>query len=935
MNDLQKILKNMVVMFISSDTELEEKNIDRKIEEVSGIPTFSALTEEEIDEVRANIKSEFSIKLDKGMLIEERNHEKWFLTRKAHLSMKYWERYKKYLLADKGFSTKVVNTMDDILDTLTDLLGDPERDISYKRRGLIIGDVQSGKTANYTGLICKAVDSGYKVVVLLTGTIEKLRQQTQKRIDEGFVGRDSDALIKQQEDKIVIGVGKYDSSISPVCLTSTSDDFKQKNASNLNFDLRNINGSVIFVVKKNSAVLKRLNKWLRTFNQNGDSPIDNSILVIDDEADNASVNTKDSESPTVINGQIRELLKNFTKSSYVGFTATPFANIFIDPDNYNEMVHEDLFPKDYIYSLNAPSNYIGARDIFAEDGDASGMLVEINDDIMDHSSIAFILPLKHKAQIQVNHLPEDMKDGIAAFVLANVIQDIDKGRKRENTHRSMLINVSRFTAVQEQVSDLVNEYLKNLQSSCRLYGKLPVDKALADENIARLCDVYGKIYSGIGIEWLEIQNHLYESCAGITVMTINQRSGKNLDFNAYKDGLRMIAVGGMSLSRGLTLEGLVISYFYRNSTMYDTLMQMGRWFGYRAGYDDLCRIWMSDESIEWYRHISDATDELREDIKRYEDSDLTPKDFGLRVRSDITTLLVTSRNKMRSAESRECVISLSGETIETPELLSDKGKNEVNCNAVKAMIDELKNEGVSLADEGRSGKPRYGFKNVPVIHILDFLEKIEVSPKNEEFNTTAIRNFIREYKGNELKKWDIFFASGDSEDRVNILGPDYAFKHPERQFSVENNGKILKMSGSKRRLGTTVDGRFGLSEEGNNRAYEIAERRARRRAEVSGKPMPERINLRQTDYFGFGIKRNPLLIIYFVGLKELTKDRSEENEAIRDKCKDTIYIGFGIGIPTLENQETKYARYVLNKVALKMLFEDEGDNWDDAEEFDD
>ena len=935
MNEMQKMLKNMVVMFISSETDLEEATIDAKIREVSGMPTFASLSEDEIEEVKAGIKSEFSIKLDRGVLIEEKNHEKWFLARKASLSMKYWERYKKYLLADKGFSTKVVNTMDDILDTITDLLGDPERNIKYKRRGLIIGDVQSGKTANYTGLICKAVDSGYKVVVLLTGTIEKLRQQTQARIDEGFVGRDSDALIKQQEDKIVIGVGKYDSSISPVCLTSTSDDFKQKNASNLNFDLRNINGSVIFVVKKNAAVLKRLNKWLRTFNQNGDNPIDNSILVIDDEADNASVNTKDSESPTAINGQIREMLKSFTKSSYVGFTATPFANIFIDPDNYNDMVDEDLFPKDYIYSLNAPSNYIGARNIFAEDGDASGMLVEINDDIMDPKSIAVILPLKHKAQKRVDTIPEDLKDSIAAFVLANAIQDVDLDRKREKTHRSMLINVSRFTAVQDQVSDLVNDYLKGIQSSCRLYGKLPVEKALADDNIARLKDVYENIYEKINIDWDVIQNHLYESCAGITVMTINQRSGKNLDFSMYKDGFRMIAVGGMSLSRGLTLEGLVVSYFYRNSTMYDTLMQMGRWFGYRTGYEDLCRIWMSDESIEWYRHISDATDELRDDVKRYEDSDLTPKDFGLRVRSDITTLLVTSRNKMKSAESRECVISLSGVSIETPELLSDKAKNEINVNAVKELIDEVQNEGFDITNEGRNGKNRYGFKNVPVCHILEFLDKVEVSPRNEEFNTSAIRNFIRDYKGDELKKWDVSFVTGDSEDVVDILGVGYEYHHPERQFSVESSGKILKMSGSKRRIGTTLDERFGLSVEGNNRANEIAKLRAVRKAQAAGKPVPEKINTTKKDYYSYGIIRNPLLKIYFVGLKELTKDKTEENEAVWNRCRDTLYIGFGLGIPWLENQETKYARYVLNKIALQKLYEDEGDNWDDEEEYDD
>ena len=406
MNEVQKRFKDMVSVFIVADDNLTEQTIDEKIDEIRGLPSFSALSDEEVDLVRAEIKSEFSIKLDKGVLIEEKGHEKWFLSKKGSLDMKYWERYRKYLMTDKGFSPKVVNVMDDVLDTLTDLLGDPSRDVAFNRRGLIIGDVQSGKTANYTGLICKAVDSGYKVIVLLTGMIEKLRQQTQQRIDEGFVGLSSDAMMKQREDQLIIGAGKYDSSIRPMVLTSTADDFKAKNANNLGFDLRNINGPVIFVIKKNSAVLKRLNKWLKTFNQNGTQPINHSLLVIDDESDNASVNTKANpeDSPTAINGQIRELLKMFSKSSYVGFTATPFANIFIDPDSFNDMVAEDLFPKDYIYSLNSPSNYTGARNIFSENGDARHMLVEINDDDTDPSSIAAILPLRHKSSIRITKL---------------------------------------------------------------------------------------------------------------------------------------------------------------------------------------------------------------------------------------------------------------------------------------------------------------------------------------------------------------------------------------------------------------------------------------------------------------------------------------------------------------------------------------------------
>lgn len=913
MNNLQKMLKDMVIVSIANDVDIEEHSIDARLNEVKEMPMFAALSEDEIKEVAATIKSEFSIKLDKGILIEEQGHERWFLAKKAQLEMKYWERYKKYLLTDKGFSTKVVNTMDDVLDTLTDLLGDPSRDVYYKRRGLIIGDVQSGKTANYTGLICKGVDAGYKVVVLLTGTIEKLRQQTQQRIDEGFVGSDSDAMMKYQDKDLIIGVGKYDTSIRPMVLTSTSDDFKQQNASNLNFDLRNINGSVIFVVKKNSAVLKRLNKWLKTFNQNGEKPIENSVLVIDDEADNASVNTKaDAEdTPTAINGQIRELLKMFSKSSYVGFTATPFANIFIDPENYNAMVAEDLFPKDYIYSLNAPSNYIGARNIFDEDGQASYMLEEIDDNIDNPESIAFILPLRHKSTIQVRKLPEDLKTAVAAFMLANTIEDI-RGMKKN--HRSMLINVSRFTAVQEQVAELVNEYVKEMQSACRLYCKLDVDKAIQDERIAKLKDTYETIYSEITLNWETVQHELHNSCAGILVQTINQRNGKNLSYDEYKDGLRLIAVGGMSLSRGLTLEGLVVSYFYRNSKMYDTLMQMGRWFGYRKGYDDLCRIWMSDESIEWYRHISQATDELRDEIKRYEDTGLTPMDFGLRVRSDITSLIVTARNKMRSAESRECVISLSGAHIETPEIYSDIDKNRKNYENVRLFVEELLAEGYKVEELKKKDTVKYGFKGIPMVKVLDLLERLDVSPKNEQFNVKTIEKFIRNYKGNELKEWDIAFATGKGDKEISF-SEQIRYKAPTRKYSVENGGKIIKISGSKRRLGTSTDGQFGLSDK---QLEMIIERSSKK-------------NIPQKDYF-INVDRNPLLTIYAVELKDAVGDMSAESIKVQKACKDEIMMGFGVGIPTLSDQETKYARYILNKIAIQQIFEGDMDDWDADDE---
>lgn len=916
MNDTQKLLKDMISVFLAKEEELTEQKIDSSINDMRWSPMFACLSDAEVDAVRAVLKSEFSIKLDKGVLIEEKGHERWFLAKKSTLEMKYWERYKKYLLSDKGFSTKVVNTMDDVLDTLTDLLGDPDRNVSYSRKGLIIGDVQSGKTANYTGLICKAVDSGYKVVVLLTGTIEKLRKQTQQRIDEGFVGSSSDAMMQQKEEKLIIGVGCYDPSIRPMVLTSTADDFKQKNAVNLNFDLRNINGPVIFVIKKNSAVLKRLNKWLKTFNQNGTNPIDHSLLVIDDESDNASVNTKANpeDTPTAINGQIRELLNMFTKSSYVGFTATPFANIFIDPDSYNDMVAEDLFPKDYIYSLNSPTNYTGARNIFGENGEAGYMLVTINEDTENPTSIANIIPLKHKQDIYIFSLPEDLKDSVNTFMLANAIEDLC-GLK--NNHRSMLINVSRFTRVQDEVASLVNDYLKDMQAACRNYCMLPVASALNSPHITALKKSFDNHYSEIGVDWESVQRQLYGSCAGIVVQTFNRKGGQNVNYDDYKDGLRIIAVGGMSLSRGLTLEGLVTSYFYRNSKMYDTLMQMGRWFGYRKGYEKLCRIWMSEESIGWYRHISEATDELREEVKRYEDSDLTPKDFGLRVRSDITSLIVTARNKMRTAESRECVISLSGEAIETPEIFTDKVKNENNYKAVEFFIGEILDAGIPLFDDSKRGNAKYGFRDVPANMVIDLLEKIDVSPKNERFNTSTICNFIKGYRGNELDKWDVALASGSSNDMIN-LGNGIEFKHTAMQASVENAGKILKMSGSKRRLGTSSNGCFGISDNDIKKVKEI-----------TGKTNPA-----QKDYFR-GIERNPLLTIYFVSVTEQLGEKTPENIEVFNKCRDIILVGFGIGIPTLSNQETKYARYVLNKIAIQKMFEGEMDDWDEDEEIND
>ena len=551
--------KSMVIGFVSSSDYSDEIKIDEIIKQISEMPLFKdSILEEEIKKIRNQIHTECLIRLDNGVGIVAKGHVKWFKQKKSDLGMKYWERYRRHLIQDKKFPLPVIETMDDVSDELTDLLGNPLMEENFQRRGLIIGDVQSGKTANYTGLICKAADSGYKVIVLLTGTIEKLRKQTQMRLDEGFIGMDSSAMINKKAN-VYVGVGKYDYSLHPMVLTSKISDFNTSVANNLGFTLNSLNEPVLFVIKKNVSVLKRLNSWLKLFNLNGNSQINTSLLMIDDESDNASINVNpEDRDPTITNAQIVEMLSLFKRASYVGFTATPFANIFIDPNTDEEMKKENLFPKDYIYSLNAPSNYIGARNIFGQSAKYSSMLRTIGDG-------EDFYPMSHNISFVVDEISESLKKSINTFLLANAIRDL---RGDVTAHRSMIVNVSRFVNVQSQFGAIIKSYLKKVQESVRLFGKLPITSALKDKNLNYLYEVYMEEYQEIEFSWEEIQNKLSSSIEPIEVLVVNQKSYSSLNYEDNEEnGLRTIAIGGMSLSRGLTLEGLMVSYFYRNSKM--------------------------------------------------------------------------------------------------------------------------------------------------------------------------------------------------------------------------------------------------------------------------------------------------------------------------------------------------------------------------------
>lgn len=432
-----------------------------------------------------------------------------------------------------------------------ELLKNPNDSGEWDRRGLVIGHVQSGKTANYIGLITKAADAGYKFIIVIAGIHNNLRKQTQQRIDEGFVGRDSTPDRKRKH----VGVGILNKNRKfPVSLTNTNQDFTRQIANQLVADLQGFSQPVVVVIKKNVTTLSNLFSWLEEMNTRESSQqiADVPMLMIDDEADNASINTnKPDIDPTRTNQEIRRILKLFRKRCYVGYTATPFSSIFINPDTENEMLEDDLFPRDFIYCLEAPNNYFGAQQVFIDEEKSQTILRTIND-------AENYIPLAHKTKdFPVSEIPPTLKRAIHIFILGKAFRIL---RDQENKHASMMVNVSRFVNVQRQVKEIISYYLEILARSVRYNHSLPNSEALKNEGMNELKKVYDEEFSASEQPWPDIQKVLSKAIDAVKVYLVNSRSDEALDYKRSEgngESLTALAIGGLSLSRGLTLEGLM------------------------------------------------------------------------------------------------------------------------------------------------------------------------------------------------------------------------------------------------------------------------------------------------------------------------------------------------------------------------------------------
>lgn len=862
------------------------------------------VSDEEFEDILFRLRSTIVIQMDVGVFINDRNtpHKSWLPARRADLDLFFWNRYKRYLEEIKHWNPRVTATLDKVSDEIVDLLGDPKSTAPFQRIGLVLGDVQSGKTANYTAISNKAADTGYRIIIVLAGMMENLRQQTQSRLDAEFSGRKSeyylDPKAEQEIKNLPVGVGRYGVQKRIAAFTSVTKDFDINVLKSNDLNLQSVSDPVVLVVKKNKRILNNLIKWLSKSKDSTTGKIMLPMLLIDDEADNASVNTKsEDDNPAAINACIRKLLDGFYQASYLGITATPFANIFINPETEDEMIGGDLFPRDFIYSLAPPTNYIGADKIFGDSPDFADVLIPLRRDEMD-----LFFPFTHKKDMDVDALPPSMYEAMAYFLLVNAIRDL---RGDFTEHRSMMIHVSRFTDVQNKIAEVVNEWLVQTKSDIQNYAALPEKQR---EKISRLQYLH-KVWIKYDLErisgsgWDAVcKNYLYRAVAPIAVRAVNQKTGAtSLDyFNHKDDGLRVIAIGGNSLSRGLTLEGLAVSYFYRKSQMYDTLLQMGRWFGYRPNYEDLFKIWMSEEAVDWYGYITRAANELKGEIAKMKLANQTPMEFGLKVRQDPNSLIATARNKMRSAKQIKRPVSVTGKLLETPRLKANLEILKSNELVFKDFVDNLASVGVRDLGE----KPYY-WRGVPKEYVVQLLLDFETHPWHLAFQGRALSEYIDEKMDDS--PWDVALIT-DGEGKAYAPGLKYGDKtlavRATEKRKVISKDKMIQISGTKVKVGSGGCTKVGLSQA----ELEIAEQRFR---EKNG-------NKHMSDSAYLIKERKPLLMLHIIET-DLLKDESTNHDV-----PDYLF-ALGVGFPGEKTLLT--ANYMVNMVELK--------NWMDPDEEDD
>lgn len=799
----------------------------------------------------------------------------------------YSERYYDYLKNEEQLPAKIINVMKSTNVDILERLGNPNIDKPFKRQGLVVGNVQSGKTANYLSLINLAADYGYKLIILITGVHNNLRSQTQKRVNRGFIGYDS-------ESQTPVGVGvthdpeirKQINSKLPHCLTNLTDDFNERTRVTTAVRLENARNPVIMVIKKNHKTLNTLITWLRN-KEEGQRFIDQPALIIDDEADNASINTKkEPNKTTTINGQIREVFNLFRQGSYIGYTATPFANIFIDPNTHDEALDHDLFPKHFIFTLVPPSNYLGATQFFLdENGDPNynSPYIEFIDDNED------TIPFKKPKDLVITELPKSLTESVYEYLVSIVIKGLRPGT---NKHTSMLVNISHRTQAQTDVRDLLSQELEEIRLAVKYHGSKTHLERIKNNHLRGLHHKFLPHSDECSDD--EFFTKLQKVIDTVKVRVINSESKDKLDYDNYDNGLNVIAIGGYALSRGFTLEGLTVSYLIRNTAMADTLLQMGRWFGYRDQYSDLCKLYIPNASFEWYAFIAQSMEELRNEFIIMEQSGLTPAEFGLKVRTSNTGILITARNKMHHTEELKLSESFSEEAFTLRGIALDNlfKQREVFNSFAWDAAGKYGYRPVYNHVKSEDDKQFYLIQNVSMDEVINLIRSYQHSIDDIE-RKEALITYIEE-RSDELANWDVAIHK-------SYLGEEAA--HQVRTFaqSCYQSDHVKTADGGGRILRPWEEA-FGLTEE----QYQRSEQQK------------NTSKVKQTARFYRRNRVRPLIVLKCFDLKKNNQDANGKKKPL---IVEEGVPAYAISFPKSSNHNP--VNYVVNKVFMEDYFGDD------------
>jgi hypothetical protein len=798
--------------FYKSDILKEtSKNAVKAISELLGYSPFSDIDfDAYFNTALVEFTSNHTIDIIASASLKKSKLDSW-LSKKRYSEIKwnYTERYFQYLKRN-GRSEKVINETINSSKRILEKLGDPKSNKEFYYKGLVVGSVQSGKTANFNAVINRSIDSGYALIIVLSGIMEDLRSQTQSRIEKEVSGTD-------KSNSVGVGVIRKfgelgDSSVHQVVVpTSIKHDFK-KTIKEADFSLNNKN---ILVCKKNTGVLKNLILWLDEYLSENKDKHDIPLLIIDDEADNASLNNmgkKGKEYASKINELIRALLGLFNRKTYLGYTATPFANVLQDrneaPDNKciiefkekGETVRKEfdlvsnIFPDDFIELLFPPSNYIGAKHFFEtrieEVKKIEPLVAPAVTDYyecfpirVDRNKEPFSpadqfdksFPKAKKDDPFPRILPSSLKEAIQCFIISTAIRLSRKPAmitsKLYNPHNSMLIHVSRFTAWQTRTKSLVEKYV-NDELIVRLNTDLPNDpKSIYAEFERTWYKFYAHVIenirsylpNGYEDEFLipkefdkDIKKLLVTAIRGIEIKAINSETEDSLTYPENSEK-KYIAIGGNRLSRGFTLEGLTINYFIRNTDFADTLLQMGRWFGYRPGYLDCCKLFTTTDNINKFDLTTVTIEELEQEFKLMSKKGRRPDEFILRIRSQPKVIKITRSSILKNTIEEK--VDFSGDIEQSTKFFIEPNKIS---SAWKEFVNHVKSLKWDVDDE------RDFF--IHKTNVKGLIEFLNLDNSFVDFETQGLPEWLKLCNENgKLKDWTIGIKRNTHSKKPAVL----------------------------------------------------------------------------------------------------------------------------------------------------------------------